>query len=109
MRAGKVIQLACTSHLLQHFGKFGFGIEGIGAVWDNHRYDCNFAFADGREANMHNMAEDVAAFLMWTAEPHMMARKSAGFKAVLILLVLTSLLYLTNKRIWSGVKGKKHA
>lgn len=32
-------------------GEFAFprqGIEGIGAVWENHRYDCNFAFADGR-------------------------------------------------------------
>lgn len=24
------------------------GIEAQGAVWDNHRFDCNFAFADGR-------------------------------------------------------------
>jgi hypothetical protein len=32
-------------------GEFAFprnGIEGVGAVWENHRYDCNFAFADGR-------------------------------------------------------------
>ncbi|MES2146134.1 MAG: cytochrome c1, partial [Pseudomonadota bacterium] len=28
---------------------------------------------------------------------------------VLFLIVLASLLYLTNKRIWSGVKGKKNA
>jgi hypothetical protein len=24
------------------------GIEGVGAMWDTHRYDANFAFADGR-------------------------------------------------------------
>ena len=24
------------------------GIEAIGSNWDHHRYDCNFAFADGR-------------------------------------------------------------
>ena len=32
-------------------GEFAFprnGIEAIGSVWENHRYDCNFAFADGR-------------------------------------------------------------
>jgi hypothetical protein len=32
-------------------GEFAFprnGIEAVGAVWDTHRYDCNFAFADGR-------------------------------------------------------------
>jgi ubiquinol-cytochrome c reductase cytochrome c1 subunit len=55
------------------------------------------------------MAEDVAAFLMWAAEPHMMARKQTGFVAVIILVLLTSLLYLTNKRLWVGIKGKKHA
>jgi hypothetical protein len=32
-------------------GEFAFprnGIEAIGSAWDHHRYDCNFAFADGR-------------------------------------------------------------
>ncbi|MBC7137156.1 MAG: cytochrome c1 [Defluviimonas sp.] len=66
-------------------------------------------FADGREATVHNMAEDMAAFLMWTAEPKMMARKQAGFVAVLFLALLSVLLYLTNKRIWAGIKGRKHA
>ncbi|GAB1481004.1 cytochrome c1 [Paracoccaceae bacterium] len=66
-------------------------------------------YADGTPATVDQMSEDVAAFLMWTAEPKMMARKDAGFKAVLFLIVLASLLYLTNKKLWSGVKGKKHA
>ena len=64
-------------------------------------------YADGHPATLANMAEDVSAFLTWTAEPKLMARKEVGFKAVLFLIVLTSLLYLTNKRIWAGVKGKK--
>src|SRR5215207_9643760 len=32
-------------------GEFAFpriGIEAVGNVWENHRYDCNFAFKDGR-------------------------------------------------------------
>ena len=66
-------------------------------------------YADGTKATVDQMSQDVAAFLMWTAEPKMMARKDAGFKAVIFLIVLASLLYLTNKRLWSGVKGKKHA
>ncbi len=66
-------------------------------------------YADGTKATVDQMAQDVSAFLMWTAEPKMMARKDAGFKAVIFLIVLASLLYLTNKRLWSGVKGKKHA
>ncbi|MDQ2065234.1 cytochrome c1 [Xinfangfangia sp. CPCC 101601] len=63
-------------------------------------------FADGHEASLENMAEDVSAFLMWTAEPHMMARKQSGFIAVTFLALLTVLLYLTNKKLWARAKGK---
>jgi prepilin-type processing-associated H-X9-DG protein len=37
--------------LFEENGRFGFpriGIEAQGAVWESHRYDANFAFADGR-------------------------------------------------------------
>jgi len=66
-------------------------------------------YADGHDNSMHHIAEDVSAFLMWTAEPKMMARKQVGFVSVLFLGVLTVLLYLTNKRLWAPVKGKKVA
>lgn len=69
--------------------------------------DGQVEYADGHENDLHHMAEDVSAFLMWAAEPKMMARKQAGLTAVVFLGVLTVLLYLTNKRIWAGVKGKK--
>ena len=71
--------------------------------------DDQVTYQDGTKATLHQMSEDVSAFLMWAAEPQMMARKDAGFKAVIFLIVLASLLYLTNKRLWSRVKGpKKH-
>ncbi|MGH1330033.1 MAG: cytochrome c1 [Paracoccaceae bacterium] len=63
-------------------------------------------FADGHSNELHHEAEDIAAFLMWSAEPKMMARKHAGFVAVAFLLLLTTLLYLTNKRLWAPHKGK---
>lgn len=62
-------------------------------------------YADGTEATPEQVAQDVAAFLMWTAEPKMMARKHAGLTAVLFLVVLTVLLYFTNKKLWSRYKG----
>ena len=61
-------------------------------------------YADGSPTDLESVAKDVAAFLMWTAEPKMMARKQAGFTGVLMLSVLAVLLYLTNKRIWAPVK-----
>lgn len=66
-------------------------------------------YADGTPATIDQMSMDVSSFLMWAAEPKMMARKEAGFTAVIMLTVLASLLYLTNKRLWAGIKGKKHA
>ncbi|MCK0168624.1 cytochrome c1 [Jannaschia sp. S6380] len=66
-------------------------------------------FDDGAPADLENAAKDVAAFLMWTAEPKLAARKQMGLTAVIMLAVLSVLLYLTNKRIWSRVKGRREA
>ena len=71
--------------------------------------DDQVTFVDGHPATVDAMATDVAEFLMWTAEPKLMARKKMGFVAVLFLIGLSALLYLTNKKLWSGIKGKKIA
>ena len=71
--------------------------------------DGQVTYADGSPNTTKDMAKDVAAFLTWTAEPQLMARKQMGFVAVLFLIGLATLLYLTNKRLWAGVKGKKLA
>ena len=62
-------------------------------------------FDDGAPADLENASKDVAAFLMWTAEPKLAARKRMGLVAVIMLGVLSVLLYLTNKRIWAPVKS----
>lgn len=66
-------------------------------------------YADGHPSDVHHMAEDVAAFLMWAAEPKLMVRKHVGFMGVFFLGLLTVLLYLTNKRLWAPHKGKHTA
>lgn len=63
-------------------------------------------FEDGSANTEEALAEDVAAFLMWTAEPKLGARKQAGFAGVVFLTLLSVLLYLTNKRLWASVKHK---
>jgi ubiquinol-cytochrome c reductase cytochrome c1 subunit len=67
-------------------------------------YGEDLDFADGHSNSLENEAQDVAAFLMWAAEPHLNARKQAGLTGVIFLTILTVLLYLTNKRIWGPVK-----
>ncbi|EEW26515.1 cytochrome c1 [Rhodobacter ferrooxidans] len=69
--------------------------------------DDQVTFADGSPATVEAMSHDAAAFLMWAAEPKLMARKQMGFVAVLMLTILSVLLYLTNKQLWSRVKVKK--
>jgi len=69
-------------------------------------YDDAVEYADGTPATVEQMAEDVSAFLMWTAEPHLMARKQLGLVAFIILGLFAVLLYLTNKRLWAPVKAR---
>jgi ubiquinol-cytochrome c reductase cytochrome c1 subunit len=46
-------------------------------------------------------AKDVTAFLYWAAEPHLEQRKRIGFQVILFLLVFTTLLFFTKKRVWA--------
>jgi len=66
-------------------------------------------FADGTPATIEQQAQDVAAFLMWAAEPHLTERKRAGLVGVIFLTLLASLLYLTNKALWAPIKKKAKA
>ena len=59
------------------------------------------------EPTVEQMAEDVSAFLMWTAEPKMLDRKRAGFRNILMLILLSVLLYFTNKAVWAKTKRKE--
>lgn len=70
-------------------------------------YGDDVEFADGHATDIESLSKDVSAFLMWTAEPKLMARKQAGFAGVVFLTLLSVLLYLTNKRIWAPIKGRK--
>lgn len=70
-------------------------------------YGDDVVYEDGTEATLEQEAKDVAAFLMWAAEPKLEARKSAGLTAVLFLGILTVLLYLTNKKLWAPVKHRR--
>jgi ubiquinol-cytochrome c reductase cytochrome c1 subunit len=52
------------------------------------------------------MATDVAAFLMWTAEPNLQGRHKTGFAVLAFLIVATILAYLSYQEIWAGAKRK---
>ena len=52
---------------------------------------------------MEQYSKDVAAFLMWAAEPSLDARKRIGFQVMVFLIILSGLLYFTKKKVWSAV------
>ena len=48
-------------------------------------------------------SRDISAFLMWAAEPHLVARKQAGFQVMAFLFLFAVLMYLVKRRLWSKV------
>jgi ubiquinol-cytochrome c reductase cytochrome c1 subunit len=63
-------------------------------------------FADGTPNNIQQEARDVAAFLVWTAEPKLESRRAAGIAVVVFLLFATVLAYLAYRNIWAEAKRK---
>jgi len=61
-------------------------------------------YADGTPATVDQMSKDVAAFLVWTAEPTLEARHAAGVAVVLFLLIGTILGYLAYHQVWHEAK-----
>jgi len=63
-------------------------------------------YNDGTEASEKQMAKDVVTFLAWAAEPHLESRHKIGFKAIIYLIILSILAYLSMKRLWSRIEPK---
>jgi len=58
-------------------------------------------YTDGAPTTVDQYSKDVAAFMMWAAEPHMEARKRIGFQVMIFLIVLAGLLYFTKQKVWA--------
>ena len=66
--------------------------------------DGQVSYEDGTNSTVDQMSTDVAAFLVWTAEPKLESRKIAGFASLIFLGIFTALAYLSYKSIWAPVK-----
>jgi ubiquinol-cytochrome c reductase cytochrome c1 subunit len=63
-------------------------------------------YTDGTKPTVDQMAQDVAAFLVWTAEPKLENRHRSGIAVVIFLLFATVLAYLAYQQIWAEAKRK---
>ncbi len=66
--------------------------------------DGSVTYDDKTPQTVEQYAQDVAAFLMWSAEPHLNQRKSVGAGVLSFLAVFVVLLYFVKRRIWSGIE-----
>ena len=64
--------------------------------------DGQVTYDDGSPATVQQYAKDVSAFLMWTAEPHLEARKRLGLQVMVFLIALSLLLYFTKRKVWAN-------
>jgi len=63
------------------------------------------AAADGSTVPMtvEQYSKDVSAFLMWVAEPGLVARKEIGFRVLLFIFLFAGIMYLVKRRIWAKI------
>ena len=64
-------------------------------------------FDDGTKSTVEQMSTDVSAFLMWAAEPKLENRHRAGMAVMIFLLIMTGLAYLSYRKVWADLKGKR--
>jgi ubiquinol-cytochrome c reductase cytochrome c1 subunit len=65
--------------------------------------DGQIEYTDGTPMTVDQYGKDVAAFLMWAAEPTLDARHRLGFQVMIFLIVFAGLLYLAKKKVWHDV------
>lgn len=53
---------------------------------------------------LEQYSTDVAAFMMWVAEPHLVSRKQTGFAVLIFLVLFAGLMYGTKRKIWAGIE-----
>ena len=64
-------------------------------------------YVDGTKATEAQMAKDVTTFLTWAAEPHLETRHKLGFKVIIFLTILSILVFLSMRRLWSRINPEE--
>ena len=62
------------------------------------------SYGDGTKATVDQMSQDVAAFLVWTAEPKLEKRRQTGWPVLGFLLFATILGYMAYRNVWADQK-----
>ena len=63
-------------------------------------------YSDGTQSTTAQMAKDITTFLVWTAEPHLESQHRMGFKVIIYLIILLTLVYMSKQKVWSRFGSK---
>ena len=63
-------------------------------------------YSDGTQSTTAQMAKDITTFLVWTAEPHLESQHRMGFKVIIYLIILLTLVYMSKQKVWSRIGSK---
>ena len=58
-------------------------------------------YLDGTQTTKEQIAKDVTTFLVWASEPHLESQHKMGFKAIIYLIILIALVYMSKQKVWS--------
>ena len=63
-------------------------------------------YTDGTESSKEQIAKDVTTFLVWASEPHLESQHRMGFKTIIYLIILITLVYMSKQKVWSRFSSK---
>ena len=77
-------------------------ISGVALSMPPPISDGQIEYPDGAPETVDQYARDVAAFMMWAAEPHLVERKATGFVVMIFLVIFAVLMFLVKRRVWAN-------
>ena len=69
-------------------------------------FDGAVKYTDGTKPTIDNYARDVAAYLMWAAEPKLEERHKFGALVMIYLIAFAVIMFLTKRSVWARLHGK---
>ncbi|WP_133571610.1 cytochrome c1 [Maritalea mobilis] len=104
-------------NLLTGYNDAPEGVEvGAGQYWNDHfhgtggtlamappLFDEMVDYEGEAPETVDQYAKDIAAFMMWLAEPDMTSRKALGFNVLMFLFLFAGMMYMVKRKLWSSV------
>ncbi|MBL0372001.1 cytochrome c1 [Rhizobium sp. KVB221] len=90
------VQVAEGTHFNPHY------VGGTALKMAKPISDDQVTYDDGSPQTLEQYSKDVAAFMMWAAEPKLENRKRTGFMVMVFLAALGALVFLTKRAVYAS-------